>query len=90
MNAKPNLDRTIWNVLCDGEISAFATKEEAAKEARDWLDWGAEPVVIEFNTVEGWSRDVTLDFLPDDDDEDDARGIPSPASLLREYHGRVL
>ena len=91
MNARPILDRTIWNVMCDGEIEAFATREEAQRAVDSWLDWNAEPTVVEFNVAEGRAYDVTIDFLPDEDDEhDDATGIPSPAELLREHMGRAL
>lgn len=90
MNARPNLDCTIWNVMCDGEIEAYATRDEAKRAVQGWLDWGMSPVVVEFNALENHVAEVTLDFLPDEDDEPELPGQASPAELLREYHGRVL
>lgn len=45
--------------------------------------------VIEFNPVEGWSKDVTLDFA-DWSEPDSGHGIPTDAELRREYNSRVL
>lgn len=49
-------------------------------------------IVVEFDTADGTSRDVTADFVTDEDDgdADDAFGIPAPDSLRRWHEGRVL
>lgn len=69
-HAQLNLDRTYWTVLCDGEAHTFTTRREAAHEAAS--TFGAPFKVIEWNVAENTAADVTLDFLPDDEPDEDA------------------
>lgn len=88
-----NLDRDQFLViLTDGTAMVCATRDETEHEIAS-TDYGSGPddaIVVWFNPVEGWSRDVSAEFGPSDDDDDDATGIPSPDSLRRWHEGRVL
>lgn len=46
--------------------------------------------VVQFFLDEGNCRDVTADFVPDEDDEPSAIDIPSPDELYRQHMARVL
>lgn len=64
-----NLDCTYWTVLCDGEGHTFSSRQEAAHNAAS--TFGVPFKVIEWNVAENTIHDVTLDFLPDDEPDDD-------------------
>lgn len=95
MNAKAslkswNLDVDQFLVVFPGDDVSFVSRNRADIEHE--IASAACPFrVIWFNAHEGWSRDVSDEFGPSDDDEDDdAAGIPSPDSLRRWHEGRAL
>lgn len=63
--------------------------EEATREIIDQFGCTAGLQVLRV-TMGELVRDVTADFLPDEDEPDDAFGIPSHDSLRRWHERRVL
>ena len=83
-----NLDVDQFLVVFPGDDVSFVSRNRADIE-HEIASAGCAFRVIWFNAFEGWSRDVSDEFAPSDD-EDDAAGIPSPESLRRWHEGRVL
>ena len=94
MSARPN------PLLTDSDHFFFAgedidarvaySRREAEGYAKDLNGDRTDFTVIRFNVAEGTCRDVTDEFLADEDEADDVSGIPSPESLRRWHEGRVL
>lgn len=84
-----NLDVDQFLVVFPGDEVSFVSRNRADIE-HEIASAACEFRVIWFNAAEGWSRDVSDEFGAQDDDEDDAHGIPSPESLRRWHEGRVL
>lgn len=69
MPAPLNLDRSFFIVWTGDEFHACADRKDAELTARSCLLDGV--FVIECNPIEGWSRNVTADFLDDEEDDED-------------------
>ena len=68
-HAALTLDRTYWTVLCDGEAHTFSRRAEV--DLHTASTFGAPFTVVEWNVAENSAHDVTLDFLPDEDEDRD-------------------
>lgn len=82
------LDRSYWTVLSPGDDPVTTADRDEAAHILASLFTLIGVKVVEFNPVEGWSRDVTADF-DDEDDEFEVAG-EHPDSLRRWHEGRVL
>ncbi len=69
MSATLNLDRSYFIVWTGDEFHVTTDRKDAEHTARSCYDG---VFAIECNPVEGWSRDVTADFL-DDEEADEER-----------------
>ena len=72
LHYRMNLDRTFWTVLCDGEMHTYATRAEVEHHLTG--TFGASYSVVEWNAAENSAADVTLDFVPEDEDRDEPDG----------------
>lgn len=91
MNAHPRhlpieLDGFLVMDMEDVYNPTFCWTEADARDIYRELDQRSARV---FRMADGRHREVTADFIPDEDEREPAGG-ESPASLLRWYHSRVL
>lgn len=96
MSALPRINPLLTDadhfVFAGDAIDALVaySRREADGYAKELNGDRTDYTVIRFNAVDGTCRDVTHEFVIDEDEAEDAFGVPSPDSLRRWHEGRVL
>lgn len=91
MPALPNRDLTGPFLVFDAEDRTDPHVCRTAEGVRAVIsDLDGQPFQVLTIAVDEFCRDVTHEFIADEEEADDTFGVPSPAGLRRWNEGRVL